>query len=72
MEIGGKAVEPTDRIGIAIRPDGDIVTAVADVNARGIRMHHRESGIGGLQPPGEFFALLAVQGTSRDHTGLLS
>jgi len=65
----GKAVEPTDRIGIPIGPDGDVVTAVAYVNAGGIRMHHRESGIGGLQPTCALYALLAIQRTGRGHAG---
>ena len=74
LEIGGKTVKRAYRIRIPIGPDGDVVSAVADVNTRGVGMHHLKSRIGGLQTAGELFALLAVQrgGTCSDHAGLLS
>jgi hypothetical protein len=37
------------------------VGAVADVDARGVRMHHVETGISDLQPASEFFALFTIQ-----------
>jgi len=36
------------------------VRAVADVNPRGVRMHHLEAGIGRLQTTGAFFPLLPI------------
>ena len=61
MEIRGKAVKPSHRLGIALGSDGDVVRAVADVNPRGVRMHHLEAGIGRLQTTGEFFPLLPIE-----------
>jgi hypothetical protein len=59
MEISRKTVKPADRIRIAIGPDSDVVRVVADVDARRVRMHDVESGVGGLQTAREVFALLA-------------
>jgi hypothetical protein len=61
MEIGGEAVKSSHRCGVAIGPHGDVVRAVAHVDARGVGMHHGESGIDRLQAAGERSALLAGQ-----------
>jgi hypothetical protein len=61
VEIGREAVKPADRIRVPIRPDRHVVHAVADVDPRGVGMHHLKAGIGGLQAASQFSALLAVQ-----------
>ena len=61
IEISGKAVKPSHRLRIAIGSDGDVMGAVAHIDPRGVRMHHVETGISGLQAAPELFALLTVQ-----------
>jgi hypothetical protein len=44
MHVRGETLEPADRVGIPVRPDRDVMHAVADVDPRGMRMHHVEAG----------------------------
>jgi hypothetical protein len=60
MEVSREAEKPHG-VGIAIKPYGDVVGAVAYVDPSGVGMHHLESRIGGLQAAGQLFALLPVQ-----------
>ncbi len=61
MQVGRKAVKPAHGIGIAIGPDGHVVGAVADVDARGVGMDHVESRIRGPQAARQLSTLLAIQ-----------
>jgi len=61
MQIGRKTLKPAHWLRIAIGPNGDVMDAVADVNASRVRMDDVESGIGGLQSARKLFALLAVR-----------
>jgi hypothetical protein len=61
MQIGRKTLKPTHGLRIAIGPDGDVMDAVADVNARGVRMDDVESGIWGLQLARKLVAVLPVE-----------
>jgi hypothetical protein len=61
MEIGRKTLKSTHGMRIAVGPDGDVMDAVADVNARGVRMDEVESGTRGPESARERVALFAVQ-----------
>jgi hypothetical protein len=61
MQIGREAVKPADGIGVAIGSNGHVMRAVADVDPRGVGVHHLESGIGGLQATGQLSAWLPAQ-----------
>ena len=61
MQVGGETVKPADRVGIPIRPDRDVMRAVADVDARGVGMHHLQARVLGPEPPGQLFSLLPIQ-----------
>jgi hypothetical protein len=61
MQIGRKTVKPAHGIGIPIRPDGDVVGAVADVDPRGVGMEDVEARIVGPQAARQLASLLTIQ-----------
>src|SRR4051812_8865163 len=61
MQIGGEALEAADPVGGAIGTDGDVMHAVADVDAGGAGMHHVQPGIVDSQPARQLLALLPIQ-----------
>src|SRR6266850_2752241 len=63
MQIGGEALEPTNRVRISIGADGHVMRTIADIDPGSVRMHDVQSGVLGPQPSGQFLALLAIQFT---------
>ena len=71
MQVGGETLKPADRVWVSIRPDRDVMRAVADVDPGGVGMHHAQAGVLDPEPPGQFFSLLPIQscGVCGDHVG---
>jgi len=61
MQISGETLKPADRVGISIRPDRDVMRAVAHVDSGGVGMHHVQAGILDPESTGQFFSLLPIQ-----------
>ena len=61
MQVGGETLKPADRVRVSIRPDGDVMRAVADVDPRGVGMHHVQAGVLDPQPARQLFSLLPIQ-----------
>src|SRR5262249_32636372 len=61
LEIGCPRSEFADRVGIAVRGNGDKMTGAANVDAGGIGVHQLQFWSGTFQPSGEFPPLAAVQ-----------
>jgi hypothetical protein len=61
VQVGRKAVKPAYGIGIPIGPNGDVMGAVADVDARGVGMDHVEPRIVGPQAASQLASLLPIQ-----------
>jgi hypothetical protein len=71
MQVRRETVKPADRVGISIRPDRDVMRAVADVDARGVRMHHLQARVRDPEPTGQLFSLFPIQSGDAcgDHVG---
>ena len=61
MQVGRETLKPTDRVGIPIWPDRDVMRAVADVDPGGVGVHHLQPRVISPEPPGQFFPLLPVE-----------
>jgi hypothetical protein len=69
MQVGGEALKATNRVGIPIRPDRDVVGAVADVDPGGVGMHHVQPRVIGPELPREVDPPLPSESAFDGHAG---
>src|ERR1700737_3478192 len=60
MQVRRKTLKPAHRLWIAIRPQRDVMHAIAYIDPRRMRMDHLQTGVLGLQSPCPIFSLLPV------------
>src|SRR5258706_14889867 len=60
MQVRRETLKPAHRFRITIRPHGDVVSAIAHINPRRMRMDHFQPWALRLQPPCPFLPLFPV------------